>query len=87
MNGEMVSARRQNLAQILWDAWKRFGKRIGDFQARLMLTVFYFLIVAPFALLVRFAADPLSIKGRAEQGWRLRGEAKGSAMNRALNQF
>ena len=59
---------------------------MGDFQARLILTVLYFVIVAPFALIVRFAADPLSIKPR-HQSWRLKGEAKGVPMDRALNQF
>jgi hypothetical protein len=43
-------------------------------------------VVAPFALIVRFGADPLSIKPHRE-GWRLKAESKGSAMDRAFNQF
>ena len=70
----------------LLERWKRFGKWLGDFQARLILTVLYFVIVAPFALIVRFAADPLSIKPH-QQGWRLKAESKGAPMDRALNQF
>ena len=46
----------------LWQGWKRVGKKIGDFQARLLLTVFYFVILAPFALGVRLWADPLGLK-------------------------
>jgi lipopolysaccharide/colanic/teichoic acid biosynthesis glycosyltransferase len=77
---------KQNLLLKLWVRWKRFGRRLGDFQARLILTVLYFVVVAPFALIVRFASDPLSIKPH-QRGWRARAEAKGSPMNRALNQF
>jgi len=71
----------------LWENWKKLAKKIGDFQARFILTVLYFVIVAPFALIVRFAADPLSIKPRVKQGWHLRTESKGSPMGRAFNQF
>ena len=35
----------------------------GDFQARLILTVLYFVVVAPFALLVRFAGRSLDTQG------------------------
>lgn len=71
----------------LWENWKNLAKKIGDFQARLILTVLYFVVVAPFALIVRFAADPLSIKPRAAQGWRTRAEPEDSPRDRALNQF
>ena len=71
----------------LWERWKRIAKAIGDFQARLILSVFYFLIVGPFALILRWAADPLSLKKGAEQAWRERPEPKESALKRATNQF
>jgi hypothetical protein len=72
--------------QYLLERWRRFGRRMGDFQARLILTVFYFVVVAPFALVVRFAADPLSLKPH-HRGWRAKAEPNGSPMDRALNQF
>ena len=46
----------------LWEGWKRWGRKMGDFQARVLLTVFYFVILAPFALVIRFTADPLGLK-------------------------
>jgi len=46
----------------LWQAWKALGRKIGNFQARVLLTVFYALLVLPFGLAVRFFADPLRIK-------------------------
>lgn len=52
----------------LWEAWKRLAHRIGDFQARVLLTVFYSVLVLPFGLAVRLWADPLRIK-RRPQTW------------------
>ncbi|MEX0788016.1 MAG: hypothetical protein WD906_06750 [Anaerolineales bacterium] len=37
----------------LWQAWKRIGRAIGDLIGRLVLTVFYFTIFAPFGLGMR----------------------------------
>jgi hypothetical protein len=71
----------------LWKRWKRIAKAIGDFQARLILSVFYFIIVGPFALILRWAGDPLSLKKGAEQGWRVKTESKDPPLKRAMNQF
>jgi hypothetical protein len=71
----------------LWEGWKRVAKRIGDFQARVILTVLYFVIIAPFALIVRWGADPLALKRSAQKGWRLKVDAEDSPMKRATNQF
>ena len=70
----------------LWQGWKRIAKKIGDFQARVILTVLYFVIIAPFALIVRWGADPLSLKG-TQKAWRLKAEPKDPPMKRAINQF
>jgi hypothetical protein len=35
--------------------WKQIAKHIGDFQSRLILTLFYFIIFMPFALIARLA--------------------------------
>jgi len=43
----------------LWEGWKRIARRIGDVQARVMLTIFYVVIVTPFALAVRAFSDPM----------------------------
>lgn len=52
----------------LWEAWKRIARRIGDFQARVLLTIFYAVLVLPFGLAVRFFADPLRVK-RTPRAW------------------
>jgi hypothetical protein len=45
-----------------WQAWKVLAKKIGNFQARVILTVFYGILILPFGLAVRLFSDPLRIK-------------------------
>jgi len=45
-----------------WEAWKKIAHVIGNFQARVLLTVFYAILVLPFGLAARLFADPLRIK-------------------------
>jgi len=45
-----------------WQAWKRVAHAIGNFQARILLTVFYGIIVFPFGIVARLFSDPLRIK-------------------------
>ena len=52
-----------------WQAWKRIGQFIGDQIGRLVLTVFYFTLFMPFALIVRFLLDPLGIRPPSRAKW------------------
>lgn len=47
-----------------WQTWKRIAHAIGNFQARVLLTVFYAVLVFPFGIVVRLFSDPLRIKTR-----------------------
>ena len=49
----------------LWQRWQKVAKKIGDFQARLILSLFYILIVLPIGLIARMFSDPLSLKKTA----------------------
>jgi hypothetical protein len=53
----------------VWEGWKRFGQFMGDLIGRLVLTVFYFTLFMPFALVVRFLLDPLAIRPRSHAKW------------------
>jgi len=46
----------------IWERWKIIAQKIGDFQARLILTLVYFIAVMPFGILVRLLSDPLAVK-------------------------
>jgi len=60
------------LLRRVWEWWKPIASKIGDFQARGILVLFYFVLLAPFALAVRLFTDPLSIGHGALRGWRVR---------------
>lgn len=53
----------------LWERWKVIAHIIGNFQARVLLTVFYFVIVPPFALIVKLVRDPLSLRVPADPSY------------------
>jgi hypothetical protein len=48
--------------------WKRLANTIGNFQARVLLTVFYGIIVFPVGIVARLFLDPLRIK-RSPMHW------------------
>jgi hypothetical protein len=70
-----------------WEWWKRVARKIGDFQARILLTVFYFLFFAPFALAIRFLTDPLSIKNNDNPEWEIKSQSEGTTIEQAKRQF
>ncbi|MFL5381764.1 MAG: hypothetical protein ACJ8GN_04545 [Longimicrobiaceae bacterium] len=59
-------------------AWKRFARRMGNFQARLILGAAYFLLVTPFALIERFRADPFAAPPEGASRWRARAPVPGT---------
>jgi hypothetical protein len=50
-----------------WKVWTRVAHEIGNFQARVLLTVIYAILVLPFGIVVRLFADPLRIKKRPDR--------------------
>jgi hypothetical protein len=55
-----------SLRTKLWEGWKKIGHAIGNFQARVLLTVIYSVLILPFGLIVRFFSDSLHTKKRPE---------------------
>ncbi len=43
----------------LWEGWKRIVHVVGNFQARVILTLFYFVLLGLVAIPVRLLSDPL----------------------------
>lgn len=46
----------------LWHRWEKFSQRMGNFQSRILLSLFFFVFVSPLALAVKISSDPLGIK-------------------------
>lgn len=70
----------------LWERWKRFAARLGDFQSRVILGYFYFVVFLPFGLLVRLAVDPLRLRRPSASFWVERPAASGE-LDDARSQF
>jgi len=73
-------------ASLGWSRWKALSKKAADLQARIVLTVFYFTVVAPFGLIRTFGADALSIKKDHPRAW-LERKTRDLSLDDARRQF
>ena len=46
-----------------------FSERFGSMLSRIFLTLLYFLVLGPFALVYQLFADPLHLKKRPQGNW------------------
>lgn len=60
---------QKNIFKRIWQSWNDFSKRMGAFQSRIILSLFFFTLVSPFALAVRMLSDPLRLKYRRLTSW------------------
>jgi hypothetical protein len=74
------------LLKRAWTRWKQVAHRVGDVQARVILTALYLVPLAPFALVVRWL-DPLQVGRRSTAGWRPRQPDNDDSLVRASRQF
>jgi len=87
LRGERQESRKTTFFRGLWEGWKRIAKKIGNFQARVLLAIFYFTLFCPFALAVRWGSDALAIKAESPRGWRPLSAPEGSPLDEARKQF
>ena len=74
------------LIKDFWQGWKAFGQFLGDWLARVVLTIFYFSILVPFGVGVRLFGDPLHIKSIPDQLWRSR-QTGDQTLEETMRQF
>jgi hypothetical protein len=89
VNSDLALGQRHGVvgsARKLWERWKQIARKIGDFQARALMTLFYFLILGPVAMVTCWRSDPLAIKPRTPRGWSDRQEREGGPMEHARRQ-
>ncbi len=59
-----------NTGSGLWNAWKGFARKMGNYQSRMLMACVYFAVVLPFGLGVTLLGDPLKIKrARGNSNW------------------
>jgi len=71
----------------LWNWWKPIAEKIGNFQARIILSVFYFIFVTPIALGVKLFSDPLRMKKINQGSWWIPREEREDSIEGAEKQF
>jgi hypothetical protein len=74
------------LLRLLWEYWKVFAKKVGHFNSRLLLLVFYYLVAAPFAIGLKLLSDPLRLRGEPGR-WLPRPARSGDALAAARREF
>lgn len=52
----------------IWNSYKSFAHKIGIFQSKLILSIFYFLLT-PFGIFFTFFKDELKMKNKPESTW------------------
>lgn len=57
------------ILKALWARWKAIAHVIGEFQSRVVLSLFYFVVLGPFGVGVVLFGDPLRIRPGAGTGW------------------
>ena len=73
--------------KVIWDKWKVIAHKIGNFQARALLSLFYFAIFGPFALLFKLGLNPRRSCRSDAKGWLNRPGAEGDPLTLAKRQF
>ena len=58
----MKQAGLRALLVRIWRRWTVIAHIIGTFQARVLLSVFYLVVIPPFAFIVKFWLDPLHLR-------------------------
>ena len=53
-----------NILKRLWQAWLKFGHWLGNVMSWVWMPLFYFVVLMPFALVIKLFADPLQIRRR-----------------------
>jgi hypothetical protein len=71
----------------LWAHWKVIERTIGNFQSRVLLSIFYFFFLAPFGVGVRLSSDPLRLQRQYRSHWQPKENSVASIADSARRQF
>lgn len=58
-----------NLLKTIWKRWVGIAHKIGNFQSRLLLTIFYFTLLLPFAAATTLFTDRMRKKKPPKSMW------------------
>ena len=70
----------------LWNGWKRFATRLGNYQSRIWLAIIYFILMVPFGMLMRLFMNPWKSSNTEGTAW-IQKEPSKTDLSSARNQF
>lgn len=70
-----------------WSRWRELSQKAADFQARILLTVFYFTLMLPFGVVFGLLKDPLRIKQRPSGTYWMERKPSSESLADAQRQF
>lgn len=68
LRAERQTKRNRLRNATFWQKWQTVGHRVADFQARLLLTILYLLLIGPVGCFWRLVEDPLQRQRVQEEG-------------------
>lgn len=72
----------------LWNAWKGFAQRMGNYQSRVLMGFIYFTVILPFGLGITLLGDRLGIKRTSRSSnWQPKGLPLKPTLDEARRQF
>ena len=51
----------------IWVGWKKVAEKIGNFQATVIFSLLFFILVTPFGLVMRLFSNPIKVSSKS--GW------------------
>ena len=77
-----------NTGSGLWNAWKGFARKMGNYQSRVLMAFMYFTIVLPFGLGVTLIGTPLKAKrAHGNSNWQPKELLLKPSLDEARSQF
>lgn len=71
----------------IWQAWKKFGKFMGDLVGRVFLMAFYITVALPFGVGVTLFGDPLKVKDKTQPVHWIERKSPEATIEASYNQF
>ena len=82
-----ASVRDTGMLRRWWEGWKSFAAEMGNYQGRVLLAFFYFVVVMPFGVSLRLFGDPLRLRRVDGSSSWLEREPGGQGLQSAREQF
>jgi hypothetical protein len=62
-----LSSQQPGIGRVIWDAWKAYTHRAGGYQAQVLLSLVYFVVLGPSVLVTRLFGTRLLDLDRAQR--------------------